>query len=154
MKLRSLAGVGLLSISLALTSCSMLYPGQNPTPTQTETPTPTETPTETPTPTVDPNLKQTTITIIDSNAFRDNGYVQVIASVDGVMEDDGKCTLVVTQNGQGQSVEVKAESNVTSTQCYPMEVPIASFKNGTAKFTVTYVSDASTGTNSGTVQIQ
>ena len=154
MKLRILAGTSLLAVSLTLGSCSMLYPGPTPTSTTTDTPSATETPTETPTPTVDPNLNQVSLTLIDANGFKDNGYVQVIASVDGVMEDDGKCTLVVTQGAQSQSVEVAAESNVNSTQCFPMQVPISSFKNGNAKFTVTYLSDASTGTTSGTVQIQ
>lgn len=145
-----IAGVGLFA-ALTLSGCSMFYP--NPTPTATVTPTPTETPT--PTPTVDPDLTKVEIGIIDSSAFIDNGYVEVVAEALKVLEDDGKCTLTLTQGKTVQTVTVGAVQNVNSTVCASMQVPLSNFKAANINYSVTYVSSKSTGTSaSGTIQIQ
>ncbi len=142
-----------LALTAALAGCSIFYPNSEPTPTPT--PTQTETPTPTPTPTVDPNLKKVEINIRDASAFKDNGTVDVIAEALDIMEDDGRCTLVVSQGSISETVTVNAEINVTSTQCFPMSVPLTSFKDGNLKFTVTYLSDKSTGVfANGTIAIQ
>jgi hypothetical protein len=144
-----------LALTAFLAGCSIFYPNTPPTPTPTPTPTQTETPTPTPTPTVDPNLKEVKINILDSSAFKDNGTVDVIAEVLGILEEDGRCTLVVSQGALSQTVVVNAESNVTSTQCFPMSVPLSAFKDGNLKFTVSYVSDKSSGVfPNGTIAIQ
>jgi len=144
-----------LALTASLAGCSIFYPNTPPTPTPTPTPTQTETPTPTPTPTVDPNLKEVKINILDSSAFKDNGTVDVIAEVLGILEEDGRCTLVVSQGALSQTVVVNAESNVTSTQCFPMSVPLSAFKDGNLKFTVSYVSDKSSGVfPNGTIAIQ
>ena len=146
-----IAGAFVLA-TLTLGGCSLFYP--NPVPTPTPTPTKTETPTPTPTPTIDPNLTEVKLNVINSSAFRDNGNVEVIAEALGILEDNGSCTLTVSQGSSKQTVTVKAESNVNSTQCFPMDIPISNFKDGNVAYTVTYVSDKSTGTISGTLQIQ
>jgi hypothetical protein len=131
----------------------MFYPTPTPTPTTTETPTPTETPTETPT--IDPNLKQVKIHIINSSAFKDNGTADVIAEALDVMEDSGKCTLVVSQGTVSETVTVDAEPNVSTMQCFPMSVPLAKFKDGKLEFTVTYLSTTAGGISTlGTIPIQ
>ena len=141
------------ALTATLAGCSIFYPNSEPTPTPT--PTQTETPTPTPTPTVDPNLKKIEINIRDASAFKDNGTVDVIAEALDIMEDDGRCTLVVSQGSVSETVTVNAESNVTSTQCFPMSVPLTSFKDGNLKFTVTYLSDKATGVfPNGTIAIQ
>ena len=146
------AGIA-LAATVAFSACSMFYPNQ--TPTETPTPTQTATETPTPTPTIDPNLKPVEINIIDASAFKENGTVDVIAEALGIMEDDGKCTLVVSQGSASETVTVNAESNVTSTQCFPMSIPLTGFKSGNLSYTVTYVSDASAGVSStGTISIQ
>ena len=134
-----------LAVTATLTGCSIFYPNTVPTPSPTPTQTETPTPTPTPTPTVDPNLKAVKINILDSSAFRDNGTVDVIAEVLGILEDNGRCTLVVSQGSVSQEVTVNAESNVTSTQCFPMSVPLSAFKGGDLNFTVSYVSEKSSG---------
>ena len=145
-----IAGVGLCA-ALTLSGCSMFYP--NPTPTATVTPTPTETPT--PTPTVDPDLTKVEIGIIDSSAYLDNGYVEVVAEALKVLEDDGKCTLTLTQGKTVQTVTVSAVQNVNTTVCAAMQVPISNFKAADIGYSVTYVSSKSTGTSArGTIQIQ
>jgi hypothetical protein len=123
----------------------MFYPNEEPTPTATTTEEPTPTDTSTPTPTLDPELAKVEINILNTSAFLDNGFIQVIAEALEVMEEDGKCTLKVTQGEMSQSVTVSAEPNVTSTQCFPMEVPINGFKVGAISYSVTYISSESTG---------
>lgn len=155
MKPNKLAIAGAIALAgFTLTGCSLFYPNSTPTPTPTKTKTATPTPTPTPTPTVDPSLNKVKLNIINSSGFRDNGSVEVIAEALGILEDDGSCTLTVTQGTLKQSVTVKAESNVNSTQCYPMDIPVTSFKNGDVSYTVTYLSKKSTGTTTGTIQVQ
>ena len=131
------------ALAVSVSGCSMFYPNEEPSPTATTTEEPS--PTATPTPTVDPDLTRVDVNILNTSAFRDNGYIQVIAEALEVMEEDGKCTLKVTQGDMSQSVTVSAEPNVTSTQCFPMEVPINGFTNGAITYSVTYISSKSTG---------
>ena len=137
--------------ALTLSGCSIFYPNQVPTPT----PTPTKTETPTPTPTVDPSLNKVDINIIDSSAYIDNGYVEVVAEALKVLEDDGKCTLTLTQGKTVQTVSVDAVQNENSTVCASMQVPLSKFKATDISYSVTYVSSKSTGTSaSGTIKIQ
>lgn len=153
MKSKNFATALLLLATLSVSGCSIFYPNTNPTTTPTPTPTKTETPT--PTPTIDPSLKKVTINIIDSSAFKANGTVDVIAEAKGVIEDSGKCTLVVTQGDVSQSVTVDAEPNVSTMQCFPMSLPLAKFQDGKLTFTVTYLSNTSGGISPvGTISIQ
>lgn len=145
-----IAGIGLFA-SLTLSGCSIFYPTPTPKPTATETP--TETPK--PTPTVDPGLNKVEIGIIDSSAYLDNGYVEVVAEALKVLEDDGKCTLTLTQGKTVQKVTVSAVENVNTTVCAAMQVPISNFKAADIAYSVTYTSSKSAGTSEpGTIQIQ
>jgi hypothetical protein len=147
-----LAGIGVLA-ALTLSGCSMFYPNTLPTPTPTGEP--TKTPTPTPTPTVKPGLHKVTVGIIDSSAFVSNGYVEVVAEAQGVLEDDGKCTLTLTQGAAKQIITVPAVQNVNSTVCSSMQSPLSNFKTSDISFSVTYTSSKSTGTSPvGTIQIQ
>ena len=147
-----IAGVGVFA-ALSLSGCSMFYP--NPTPTPTPTIQPTKTPTPTPTPTEEPNLAKIKVGIIDSSAYIDNGYVEVVAEAQGVLEDDGKCTLTLTQGTIKQEITVDAVQNVNSTVCASMQSPLSNFKTAPINFSVKYVSSKSTGTSAnGTIQIQ
>lgn len=140
-----------LVAALTLGGCSMFYP----TPTPTPTVEPTETPTIVPTPTINPDLNRIELNVLDASAFRENGTVTVIVEALNVMEEDGKCTLHVTQDKASQTVTVSAEPNVTSTQCFPMEVPIEGFKNGKVSYHVLYVSSKSTGViESGSISVE
>lgn len=144
-----IATIGLFA-TLTFSGCSIFYPNPNTTPTATKTP--TETPTETPT--VDPELKKVDINIIDASAFKDNGTIDIIAEASGILEDDGNCTLKLVQGKISQTVTVEAESNVSSTQCFPMSVSISEFKIGDVAYTVSYKSPKHSGTISGTVTVQ
>lgn len=95
------------------------------------------------------------IGIIDSSAYIDNGYVEVVAEALQVLEDDGKCTLTLTQGKTVQKVTVSAVQNVTSTVCSSMQVPISNFKASDISYSVKYVSSKSAGTSaSGIIKIQ
>lgn len=151
MKHKFLAAGLALSVTVLVSGCSMFYP--TPTPTPTDTVEPTETPT--PTPTEEPGLKKVEIGIIDSSAYIDNGYVEVVAEALQVLEDDGKCTLTLTQGKTVQKVTVSAVQNVTSTVCSSMQVPISNFKASDISYSVKYVSSKSAGTSaSGIIKIQ
>lgn len=145
MKQKFLAAGLAFSLAFSMAGCSMFYPNEEPAPTATTTEEPAPTATPTPTPTLDPDLAKVEINILNTSAFLDNGYIQVIAEALEVMEEDGKCTLKVTQGEMSQSVTVSAEPNVTSTQCFPMEVPVNGFKAGSISYSVTYISSESTG---------
>ncbi len=147
-----IAGLSIFA-ALSLSGCSIFYPTPTPTPTPTHTLEPVPTPT--PTPTEDPSLNKVEIGIIDASAFIDNGYVEVVAEALKVLEDDGKCTLTLTQGNTTQKVTVSAVQNVNSTVCASMQVPLSNFKATDITYSVTYVSSKSTGTSkSGTIQIQ
>jgi hypothetical protein len=148
------AGVGIV-VTLALSGCSLFYPNSTPTPEPTKTATATPTSEPTPEPTIEPSLSKVEIGIIDSSAFIDNGYVEVVAEALNVLEDDGKCTLTLTQGKTIQKVTVSAVQNVRSTVCTSMQVPIKNFKATNIDYSVTYVSSKSEGTSEpGTIQIQ
>lgn len=145
-----------------VTGCSLLYPHAGATtfptdeptkkPTKTAKPKPTasesETPSASPSPTktVKPK-KPATVQIDDASVDADNGVINVIAQVTDVFEDDGKCTLVVKSGKTSKNLTVKAETNVSTTQCFPMEIDLAGLKSGDATATVTYESKKYLGTS-------
>jgi hypothetical protein len=153
MKRNYLIGIIGLVATFTLSGCSLFYPA----PAHTAAPTPTKTPTAapTPTPTIDPTLNKVKINIIDSSAFMANGYVEVVAEAENVLEDGGKCTLTLTQGSEVQKVTVIAVQNVTTTVCSSMQVPLSNFKAADINYTVTYVSPKSAGVSEpGIIQIQ
>ena len=75
------------------------------------------------------------------------GVVDVVAQISNVAEDGGQCTLTVTSGGTSKSQTVRAESNVDTTQCFPMEVSLVGLAKGSASLTVTYKSAGYIGTS-------
>ena len=143
---------------LTVSGCSLLYPhaGATTFPTDTAEPKPTKTAkpkptaTETPSPTPTPTTvkkKPATVQIDDASVDTDNGVVTAIAQVTNAFEDGGQCTLTVKSGGTSKTQTVKAETNVSTTQCYPMEVDLAGLKSGDATVTVSYSSDKFSGTS-------
>ncbi|MFM5904822.1 MAG: hypothetical protein ACKORF_01795 [Micrococcales bacterium] len=148
------------TLILSLTGCSLLYPNWGstglPTPTETVTqtqtgepqPTQSETPTPTPTTVV---KKSASVQILQVTPDATAGVIDVIAEVSNVSEDGGLCSLKITVGGVTKSQTVKAESNVSSTQCFPMELPLAGIPKGNANVTVTYESPAYIGSSAAQV---
>ena len=148
MKIRIFSAALLVCATLPLAGCEFLTPNWDalkPTgsPTTAE---PTETPTPTPVPTVDPKLEEVAVVVLNSSA--DSSGIEVVAQVLNLSENGGTCKLTVSQAGTKKVLEVKAEANITDTQCFPMRLPLTGFGSGPATFVVSYVSGTSKGESS------
>lgn len=145
MKFLKLAAVAVLGISLA--GCSLLYPHWGATTFPTDGPSssssasavPTSSSSASPTASTKP-VQAAKVVILQNNVDATAGVIDVVAQVSNVAEDGGQCTLTVTSGNTTKSQTVRAESNVDSTQCYPMEVSLAGLAKGSASMTVTYKS--------------
>ena len=145
MKFRIISAAVIMCATLPLAGCDFLTPNWDalkPTDTPSTTQ-PTETSTPTPEPTTEPNLAKVEVVVFDATA--DASGIDVIANVPYASEDGGTCTLTVSQAATKKEITVKAESNVTDTQCFPMHLPRTGFVSGPATFTVSYVSATSKG---------
>jgi hypothetical protein len=80
-----------------------------------------------------------TLQIIYSDAS--GGVLNVVAEVTNFAEDGGNCVLSYFQ-GDAASIlaTVKAERNVTTTQCFPFNVDLASLPKGAMTLMVSYES--------------
>jgi hypothetical protein len=74
---------------------------------------------------------------------------QVLAGgyVSGVLEDDGVCTLTLTQGAASIVVEASAAADATTTVCGNLAVDGSELAAGTWQAVLTYVSAAHTGTS-------
>jgi hypothetical protein len=151
MKFLKLAAVAVAGMSLA--GCSLLYPHWGATTFPTDGPTssssapaPTASASATPTASTKP-IQAAKVVILQNNVDATAGVVDVVAQISNVAEDGGQCTLTVTSGGTTKSQTVRAESNVDTTQCYPMEVSLAGLAKGSASMTVTYKSAGYVGTS-------
>jgi hypothetical protein len=145
MKFRIVSAAVIICATLPLAGCEFLTPNWDalrPTDTPT-TAQPTDSPTPTEEPTTTPDLDKVGVVVFQVTA--DEGGIDVVANVPSVSEDGGTCTLIVSQAGTKQEITVKAESNVTDTQCFPMFLPRKDFVSGPATFTVSYLSSTSSG---------
>ena len=145
MKFRIISAAVIICATLPLAGCEFLTPNWDalrPTDTPT-TAQPSDSPTPTEEPTTTPDLDKVEVVVFDATA--DASGIDVIANVPNVSEDGGTCTLTVSQAGTKKEVTVKAESNVTDTQCFPMFLPRKGFVSGPATFTVSYLSSTSSG---------
>jgi hypothetical protein len=134
-----------------LSGCSIFYPHWGETPSPSDSPSVTAsasaTPTESATPSATPK-QPVSVDILQGDADAATALVTVIAQATGISEDGGVCTLTVTQGSTTKSISAKAESNVTDTQCFPLNLSIVGLAPGDASYTVTYNSDAYAGKSS------
>lgn len=148
----------------ALSGCSLLYPHWGATdfptdgPSSTATTAPSATPTATssasPSATAKP-VQAAKVQVMQLNVDATNGVVDAVAQVSNVAEDGGQCILTVTSGSTSKQQVVRAESNVDTTQCFPMEVSLAGLAKGSASVVVTYKSAGYVGSSSSeTINIQ
>jgi hypothetical protein len=78
--------------------------------------------------------------ILQSNVDGTAGVIDVVAQVTNTAENGGQCTLSVTSGSVTKTQVVRAESNVDTTQCFPMEVSFAGMPKGAATYRVSYSS--------------
>ncbi len=147
--MKKIASVALAAaLALSLSGCSLLYPNwgttQNPSTSQSSEPSQSASASQEPTPTTSAK-GEATVFIDMANVDATAGVLSVVAGVSNFNEDGGTCTLTVKAGNSTKTVSVKAEANVTTTQCFPMEISLAGLPKGTGLVTVTYESAAHYG---------
>ena len=150
-----------LSVTM-LSGCSVLYPHWGATDFPTDGPSSTSTPAPSATATASASPSATTkpvqaakVQIMQLNVDATNGVVDAVAQISNVAEDGGQCVLTVTSGSTSKQQIVRAESNVDTTQCFPMEVSLAGLAKGSASVVVSYKSAGYVGSSpSETINIQ
>lgn len=146
----------LLTSAVLLSGCALLYPnwGTEEKPSDSETPSasPSTSSSVEPSPTASEsaaaNKVEAKISIIDSMVDSNNGLIYAIAEVTNVDESTGTCTLTYEGQGVSKSVSAKAEANVTTTQCFPLELVLTGIPKGKGAIFVTYDSPTAAGSSS------
>lgn len=140
------------ALTLSLSGCALLYPNwgttQNPGTSESAQPSTSSSTSASETPTA-PAKGKATVVIDQANVDATAGVVDVVAEITNFNEDGGLCTLTIQAGNQSKKVSVKAEANVTTTQCYPMEISLSGLPKGTALVTVSYDSAAHAGVSAG-----
>jgi len=147
-----IALVAASGLALMLSGCSLIYPnwGTDQNPSTSQSAQPSESASGTPTPVETNSTKgEATVVVDQANVDAPAGFLSVVAQVTNFNEDGGTCTLTVQAGNQSKTMSVKAESNVTTTQCFPMEISLSGLPKGTALVTVTYESAAHFGVSAG-----
>ncbi|MFM6977706.1 MAG: hypothetical protein ACKOWR_03205 [Micrococcales bacterium] len=131
------------AIALSLSGCALLYPnwGTTQSPGTSQSAAPSESASETPSPTpTTVNKLKASVRIDDASSDATAGVISVIAQVTNIAQDGGTCTLILQSGTTTKRLPFKAEANVTTTQCHPMEIPLAGLPKGTALVSVEYES--------------
>jgi hypothetical protein len=150
----SIAALSLVSLS----GCALLYPNwgtdQNPSTSQSPSASPVSPmPSDSPSASASPTIGTAKFNFIDLSVDSNTGYVSAVVEVTNVSEDGGKCTFVLTGGSVSKTVSVKAEANVSTTQCYPAMLPTTGMPKGKATVTVSYASATHQGSTSTGVTI-
>ena len=148
MKKAFIAALG-LATALVLTGCTLFYPNSGspedllePTSEVSEAPAEETNPeaSPSPSPSVSPTMAPAILQILYSDAS--GGVLNVVAEVSNFAEDGGSCTLSYYKGATATVLgTVKAERNVTSTQCFPFNIDLASVPKGDLDLTVSYSSE-------------
>ncbi len=138
----------------SVAGCSLLYPnwGTNVSPSDSMTVAPTEpAATETtepePTETQAVNKRNAKVEIMMADVDTSAKSISVIAQVVGIAESSGTCTLTFQGANSNETLTVKAEANVSDTQCFPMNLSYTNLPKGAGLVTVTYESEGYKGTS-------
>jgi hypothetical protein len=146
-----------LATALVLTGCTLFYPNSaNPEdaaePTSSSSEAPAEStspemssatspsPSPSPSPSVSPTMAPALFQILYTDTS--GGVLNVVAEVTNFVEDGGSCTLSYYSGATATAIgTVKAERNVTSTQCAPFNINFSAVPKGTLQLTVKYESE-------------
>jgi hypothetical protein len=155
----SIAALSISSLALvSLSGCALLYPnwGTDQNPSTSQSPSASEvspTPTDSASASAAPTVGIAKFNFIDLSVDSNTGFVSAVVEVTNAAEDGGKCTFVLSSGSVSKTVAVKAEANVSTTQCYPAMLPTAGFPKGKATVSVSYSSAAYEGSTSAGVTI-
>jgi hypothetical protein len=141
-----------LATALVLTGCTLFYPNSgtptgeltDPTASSTEVPgeatSPGDATSPSPSPSVSPTMAPAVFFIQELDVS--SGSLYVLAEVTNFVEDGGSCTLSYYQGATATAIAtVKAERNITSTQCFPFDINFSAVPKGSLALTVSYKSD-------------
>lgn len=151
---RTLLSVVTLVAVATLAGCALFYPNigstespsdpMDPTPTPTVSETPTEEPSATPTPEV---VKlEAKPRLLDYFIDQGSGTLVLIGEVINFAEDGGEC-IITFYSGNTPIVQerVPAEHNITTTQCFPLNISLSRLPKGIGNVTVGYESEKYAG---------
>jgi hypothetical protein len=141
---------------VALAGCTLFYPNndQNQDPvaktslTPSAFPSPTESAEPEPSPSPSPSVASTKAAAKIQVLYSDTsqGFLEVIAEVTNFAEDGGSCKLLSYSGNTSKVVGTfQAESNVGTTQCFPIKVEFSSLTKGISTVAVVYESNAYIG---------
>jgi hypothetical protein len=142
-----------LATALVLTGCTLFYPNSGdpedalgPTPAASDAPAESTSPDEptssspSPSPSVSPTMAPAIFQILYTDTSA--GVLNVVAEVTNFAEDGGSCTLSYHRGSTATAVgTVKAERNVTSTQCFPFNIDFSAVPKGAIQLSVKYESE-------------
>jgi hypothetical protein len=141
---------------VALAGCTLFYPNNDQTQdpvaqtslTPSAFPSPTESAEPEATPSPSPSVATTKAAAKIQVLYSDTsqGFLEVIAEVTNFAEDGGQCKLVAYSGSTSKVIAAfKAESNVGTTQCFPIKVEFSSLTKGTSTVAVAYESSSYIG---------
>ncbi len=140
-----------------LAGCTLFYPNWGQTPTQSAAPSESESqPVATEPADPQPTESQAapkgkaTVEIMSADVDTSALAINVIAHVANIAEDGGNCTLVYQSGAVTKQVAVKAESNLSDTQCYPMTLSTVGLPKGAGLVSVVYDSTGYHGQSAAT----
>ena len=150
--------VAAVLLTASLSGCSLFYPNwgeKTPpigTPSASDQPTSSESPSESASasssasasPSQEPVLPAK-INVLQQSV--DSTGISVVAEAQNFSEDGGSCILTFTNGTVKKSITVKAESNASDTQCFPMSLPLTGLPKGAGLITITYSSKTHLGTS-------
>lgn len=148
---KAIAAALIALTALTLSGCTIFYPNWGAKTPPVDTPSPSSSASASASASASPSSKPkqpVTVDILQSDPNAPNSMISVIAQATGIAEDGGTCTLTVKQGSTSKAISAKAESNVTDTQCYPLNLSIVGLAPGDATFTVSYDSPTYSGTSS------
>jgi hypothetical protein len=142
-------------MATSLAGCALLYPNWETTANPSDpamaptssSPAPVDTTSATPSTSPTAAKAKAQVNFVDSGVDAAAGVIYAVASVSSVVQDGGLCTLTFIGAGKTKTVTGKAEANVTSTQCHPLELSMAGLPKGAGLITVTYDSPTHSGTS-------
>lgn len=85
--------------------------------------------------------------LISTWGQNDSKNLEVSGFIPGIVENDGKCTLVLEKDGEKVAVEKSARSDAQSTICGLFEVGSGQLNSGVWKATLSYTSSKYHGTS-------
>jgi hypothetical protein len=151
---RALLSLLSLVAAATLAGCALFYPNigstespsdpMDPSPTPTVSESPTQEPSESPTPEV---VKQEAKPrLLDYFIDQGSGTLILIGEVINFAEDGGEC-IITFYSGNTPIIQerVPAEHNITTTQCFPLNIGLSRLPKGIGSVTVSYESEKYAG---------